>query len=132
MFQKVKSKLEEIRKLSEVFLDETSKNYTDIDLSKIGDEVVNLLSPDIKEKYDEEIEKAKEILNFIDYVKDEGLNYTDLVNKIGSNHDSDFLDFVKDALDLFFQNQTSIVDVFRLNVTNRLAVVKAHVDSLKN
>ena len=132
MFQKVKSKLEEIKKLSEAFLDETSKNYTDIDLSKIGDEVVNLLSPDIKEKYDEEIEKAKEILNFIDYVKDEGLNYTDLINKIGSNHDSDFLDFVKDALDLFFQNQTSIVDVFRLNVTNRLAVVKAHVDSLKN
>ena len=93
MFKKVKSKLEQIKKLSEVFLNETSKNYTDLDLSKIGDEVLNLLSPEIKEKYDEEIEKAKEILNFIDYVKDEGLNYTNIISQIGKDHDSDFLDF---------------------------------------
>ena len=64
-----------------------------MDLSKIGDEVLNLLSPEIKEKYDEEIEKAKEILNFIDYVKDEGLNYTNIISQIGKDHDSDFLDF---------------------------------------
>ena len=69
-FQKVKSQLQDLKDFSEVFLDETSKNYTDIDLSRIGDEVVNLLSPEIQEKYDEEIERAQEILNFIDYVKD--------------------------------------------------------------
>ena len=46
----------------------------------------NLIPSEVLSQYEEEIEKARDILQFLDYVKDNGLDYSASLEQIVGNH----------------------------------------------
>ena len=82
---------------------------------------------DVLEEYEKEIEKAREIISFLEYVQDNGLSFNDIVGFLLETHKGHFLNYSASLINLYFDNQTLITNSFFSNVTSRVEDVNQDV-----
>ena len=109
------------------FLMEKLLNFTNLETSEIKQKIEDLIPADVLEEYEKEIEKAKDILEFLDYIKTNGLSYKDLVEGFLQKHKEHFLQYSEELIDLYFDSQSSITDSFLSNITSRVEEVRSSI-----
>ena len=102
MFQTVKGNLTSIKEMAELFLSQSQDEYTAEDIVEVGSTILNLVSPDLAAKYEEELKRAEDILKLIEYVRDKSSVYMTMMEGIEGNHDKNFLSFSQELIRLFF------------------------------
>ena len=102
VFQTVKGNLTSIKEMAELFLSQSQDEYTAEDIVEVGSTILNLVSPDLAAKYEEELKRAEDILKLIEYVRDKSSVYMTMMEGIEGNHDKNFLSFSQELIRLFF------------------------------
>ena len=98
-FNEVRSNLTSIRQDGGAFLDGVLKGVGNSTLGALVSEVMALIPPETYELYKKEMDKAKDILSFIDYVQQQGQSYRSSLLGIMSAYQKNMLGFAKGLID---------------------------------
>lgn len=106
----MKNSFEEIRNNGSSYFLELVQRIQDMEeFSQLNTSIFSLIPEDVLEEYNEQIKLAQQIFEYLDYVKESGLEYKDILEALLERNENDLFGFFKKAIDMYFENQTSTI-----------------------
>ena len=133
VFRKTKDNLLDIKNNGKDYLDSIFSEVTSAsNFTTLLAEIKALVPEDSQREYEQMIERASQIFQFLDYVRDNGLDYKTTLERLVDNHGRSLMDFFGEIANIYFQNQTSISDSLLSRIRSRVNAVETELQGFHN